>query len=288
VNSSVPSGGRTFLEAIRKPGPFVTVELRPPRTGLSYKDSMDVWIDMYHSIQRLVRKGRTVFLTDNAVGTLEEENLAHLTSNLPDGVSASQLVPFLTCKHTLDYCMLYASRAESKGFEALTVLGGDKFAGPPRCLPHAYLLRDQIRQKMPGLSLGGWLNPHRPPEEQLGFIESPNFTADFVLTQVVSHHSVQAVAETLEQADKRGIDLPMIFGVFLYRSANPKTLARLGDYFPVPGDELTQEFEAGDSADEICARTIRELRKVGADKIYVSNLGFSRVENRLARVLAQV
>ncbi|MFT5434582.1 MAG: hypothetical protein ACI9OJ_005296, partial [Myxococcota bacterium] len=205
MNSSVPSGGRTFLEAIRKPGPFVTVELRPPRTGLSYQDSMDVWIDMYHSIQRLVRKGRTVFLTDNAVGTLEEENLAHLTSNLPDGVSASQLVPFLTCKHTLDYCMLYASRAESKGFEALTVLGGDKFAGPPRCLPHAYLLRDQIRQKMPGLSLGGWLNPHRPPEEQLGFIESPSFTADFVLTQVVSHHSVQAVAETLEQADKRGI-----------------------------------------------------------------------------------
>ena len=278
----------TFLEAIKKPGPYVTVELRPPRTGLSYTDSMDVWIDMYHSVQRLVRKGRTVFLTDNAVGTLEEENLTHLMGNLPEGVSAAQLVPFLTCKHTLEYCLLYARRAASNGFEALTVLGGDKFAGPPRCLPHAYLLREKIRAEVPGLALGGWLNPHRAPEEQLGFVESQSFTADFALTQVVSHYSLREVAETLEEADKRGITLPFVFGVFLYRSANAKTLARLGSYFPVPAEEITAEFEAGSTADEICARTIRELRSVGADKIYVSNLGFGRVESRLSRVLALV
>ena len=277
-----------FLEAIKQPGPLVTVELRPPRTGLSYAESMDVWIDMYHSVQRLSRAGRTVFLTDNAVGTLEEENLSHLTANLPEGVSASQLVPFLTCKHTLDYCMLYAARAASKGFEALTVLGGDKFAGPPRCLPHAYELRQHIQAKLPQLALGGWLNPHRPVEEQLGFVESPTFTADFALTQVVSHHSVAAVAETLEEADKRGIKLPMVFGVFLYKSANPNTLSRLGEYFPVPATELTREFDSGAAADEICARTIRELRAVGADKIYVSNLGFRRVENRLKNILDRV
>ncbi len=281
-------GESSFLEAVRAPGPLVTVELRPPRTGLSYADSMDIWIDMYHSIQRLARNGRTVFLTDNAVGTLEEENLTHLTANLPEGVSVSQLVPFLTCKHTLDYCLLYATRAASKGFEALTVLGGDKFAGPPRCVPHAYLLREEIRERVPELSLGGWLNPHRPAAEQVAFVGAPHFTADFVLTQVVSHHSVRAVAETLEEADKRGVDLPMVFGVFWYRSANANTLARLGDYFPVPAEALTREFEAGQSADEICARTIRELRAVGAEKIYVSNLGFRRVENRLEKILAHV
>lgn len=283
-----PDTPASFLEAVRRPGPYVTVELRPPRTGLSYADSMDLWIDMYHSIQRLVRAGRTVFLTDNAVGTLEEENLTHLTSNLPDGVSAGLLVPFLTCKHTFDYCMLYASRAASKGFEALTVLGGDKFAGPPRCLPHAYMLRERIRDRAPSLRLGGWMNPHRPTEEQLGFLQAPDFHADFVLTQVVSHHSISAVARTLEEADKRGIDLPMVFGVFRYRSANPKTLARLGDYFPVPAEELTREFEVGDTADEICARTIRELRAVGADKVYVSNLGFRGVERGLRKILLYV
>ena len=34
------------------------------------------------------------------------------------------------------------------------------------------------------------------------------------------------------------------------------------------------------SGEQICARTIRALRDIGADKVYVSNLGFRRVEQR--------
>ncbi len=274
-----------FLDDIRRPGPLVTVELRPPRTGLSYEDSMDVWIDMYHSIQRLARKGRYVFLTDNAVGTDEEENLTHLTSNLPDGVDAAQLIPFLTCKHALSYCLMYASRAASQGFEALTVLGGDKFAGPDRCLPHAYQLRQKILERTGSLRLGGWVNPHRPAEEQVGFLTAPEFSADFALTQVVSHHALDRVEALMAALEAQGADLPLVFGVFYYRSANPRTLARLGEYFPVPEAQLAAEFEGGATAEEICARTIRELRGVGADKIYVSNLGYRRVEAKLAEIL---
>jgi len=249
---------------------------------------MDTWIDMHHSIQRLSRAGRHVFLTDNAVATAEEENLSHLAGNLPEGTNPSQVIPFLTCKHTLDYCLLYANRAAAGGFEALTVLGGDKFAGPPRCLPHAFQLRQRIREHVPGLTLGGWVNPHRPAHEQVAFATMPEFTADFLLTQVVSHHSLDAVTAYQSEAAQAGLDLPTIYGVFLYRSANPKTLARLSDYFPVPTGELTAEFEAGASPEEVCARTIRGLRDVGAEKIYVSNLGFRRVEATLSRVLALV
>ena len=120
----------SFLRRLIAPGPLVTVELRPPRSGLEAAESMDVWIDMHHSLQALARAGRPVLITDNAVAVQEEENLAHLTANLPDGLSPKSIAPFLTCKHTLEYCLLYASRAASAGFGALTVLGGDRFGGP--------------------------------------------------------------------------------------------------------------------------------------------------------------
>ncbi len=62
----------------------------------------------------------------------------------------------------------------------------------------------------------------------------------------------------------------------------------LGRFFPVPAEEITREFEAGVEAEEICARTIRELRAVGAEKVYVSNLGSRDAGRRLQRILARV
>ena len=81
---------------------------------------------------------------------------------------------------------------------------------------------------------------------------------------------------------------PGVFGVFLYRSANPATLAKLADFFPVPAAELTREFEAGATSEEICARTVRALRDVGADKVYLSNLGFQQVETRYRKIMERV
>ena len=75
-----------MLQRLRQDRPLAAVELRPPRTGLSAADSMELWIDMYHSIQRLARHDTVIFLTDNAVGLSEEENLAHLTANLAGDV----------------------------------------------------------------------------------------------------------------------------------------------------------------------------------------------------------
>jgi hypothetical protein len=283
--STTARGSSTVLQRLREDRPLAAVELRPPRTGLSTAESMDVWIDMYHSIQRLARRDTVIFLTDNAVGQSEEENLAHLTANLAGDVDPRRIVPFLTSKHSLEYCLMHASRAASRGFEAITVLGGDHTAGPPRCVPHARELRTLIRRRVPALDLGGWANPHRPADEQVTFLLDSRFQADFYLTQIVSHHSIRSVERFLTETRRRGVPYPGVFGVFLYRSAKPATLAKLADFFPVPAAELTREFESGMTPEEICAKSVRMLREAGADKVYLSNLGFQEVEVRYRRIV---
>ncbi|NNG17216.1 MAG: hypothetical protein HKM89_12120 [Gemmatimonadales bacterium] len=285
MNSGPAPAPARFLNRLGDDHPLIAVELRPPRSGMSYAESMDVWIDMYHSIQRLARRDTLIFLTDNAVGQSEEENLAHLTANLAADVDPSRVVPFLTCKHSLDYCVLHAKRAASFGFRALTVVGGDKTAGPSRCVPHASELRRVLRERVPGLCFGGWANPHRETDEQIDFLLDENFAADFFLTQIVSHHQLGVVERFLNRASQRGVALPAVFGVFVYRSANPKTLARLSAFLPVPAEDVTREFEAGVTPEEMCVRTIRALREVGANKIYVSNLGFGGVDRRYRRII---
>ena len=275
-----------LVERLGRPGPLVTVELRPPRSGLSAAEGMDTWIDLNHSIRNLALRDTFVFLTDDAVGSQEEENLGHLAANVGSEVPLSRLVPFLTCKHTLEHCLLYADRAHSLRFEALTVVGGDASVGPPRCVPHSYMLRQQIRDRQPGLSLGGWANPHRDVSKQVDYLGADEFSADFYLTQVVSHHSAGRVEAFLEECDRRGVSTPGIFGVFYYWSAHPGTLGRLGEFFPVPAEELTREFDEGATPEEILAKSLEALRSAGAERVYISNLGHRRVQDRLAKVIA--
>src|ERR671915_342629 len=89
----------SVLRRLREERPLVSVELRPPRSGMSYADSVDAWIDMSQAIRRLARHDTLVFLTDNAVGQAEEENLTHLTANLAGELAPARIVPFLTSKH---------------------------------------------------------------------------------------------------------------------------------------------------------------------------------------------
>jgi hypothetical protein len=247
---------------------------------------MDAWIDTYHAVRSLTRRGTFVFLTDSAVGLKEEDNLRHLVSNLGTDVPRSAVVPFLTCKHPLEYCLAYADRAVQQGFDALVVLGGDKAVGPPRCVEHAWQLREEIRRHQPGLALGGWANPHGDPVSQVAHLLAGHVNAEFYLTQIVSHHSRGSVERFLEEGGRRGLRLPGIFGVFFYRSASPRTLAALQSFLPVPADALTREFAAGATAEEICARSIRELRAAGARHFYISNLPIGRAAPTLQRILA--
>ena len=82
--------------------------------------------------------------------------------------------------------------------------------------------------------------------------------------------------------------LPGLYGVFFYRSANRRTLETLQSFLPVPIEELTAEFAAGATAEDVCARTIRALMSVGARHFYISNLPIGRAQNVLATILERV
>src|SRR5216110_1868782 len=112
-----------LLAALRSGSSVIAAELQPPRAELAAHEGMDAWIDTYHAVRRLSRQGTFVFLTDSAVGTQEEDNLRHLVTNLGNDVPRERIVPFLTSKHSLEYCLSYADRARQSGFPALVVLG---------------------------------------------------------------------------------------------------------------------------------------------------------------------
>lgn len=280
--------GSALVDALRNGSPVLSVELRPPRAELDAAAGLNAWIDTYHAVRGLVRSKTFVFLTDSAVGAAEENNLRHLLINLGADVPRERVVPFLTAKHSLDFCLAYAERAWQAGFKGLVILGGDRTIGPPRCVEHAWQLRQAIRARVPGLALGGWANPHGDPVEQADYVEASHFTAEFFLTQVVSHHDMRAVERFARELSRRQVATPAVFGVFYYRSANPKTLTTLRKFLPVPIEEITNEFAAGASAEVICARTIRALRDANVDNVYVSNLPLDSARQTLDRIMALV
>ena len=263
-------------------------ELRPPRAELATAEGMEAWIDTYHAVQRLTRQGTFVFLTDSAVGAAEEDNLRHLVTNLGNDVPRERIVPFLTSKHSLEYCLSYAERAHQHGFPALVILGGDKAVGAPRSVEHAWQLRQMLRTRDQGLALGGWANPHADPERQVDYLTAGNFNAEFYLTQVVSHHHADRVARFVAAGERRGLILPGLFGVFYYRSANPRTLNALKGFLPVPEEGLAQDFASGATPEDVCARTIRALMDAGARHFYISNLPITRAQHVLAHILEKV
>jgi 5,10-methylenetetrahydrofolate reductase len=277
-----------FIEALRSGAPTIAAELRPPRAELDSNQGMDAWIDMYHAIRSLTRQDVKVCLTDSAVGQQEENNLRHLVNNLGRDVPRERILPFLTTKHSLEFCLSYAEQAWQHGFSSLVVLGGDKTVGRARSVEHAWQLREAIRAREPRLALGGWANPYGDPARQVDYLLENCFTAEFFLTQIVSHLDAAPVKAFLEEGRSRRLDLPGVFGVFYYRSANPKTLQSLARFLPVPVEKLAAEFDAGATPIDVCARTLRSMMDLGARHFYISNLPLHTASSTLTAILEKV
>jgi hypothetical protein len=276
----------SYLSLLRRESStVVAVELRPPRAELEAAEGMDAWIDTYHAIRSLTRHDVRVMVTDSAVGAQEENNLRHLVANLGDAVGRHKVIPFLTTKHSLEFCLAYADQAVHNGFPSLVVLGGDKHVGRARSLEHAWQLRKLIRERHPNLELGGWANPIADPLRQIEFLLRPDAHADFYLTQIVSHHQADQVGAFLEAGRSNGLVMPGVFGVFYYRSANVKTLEMLSQFLPVPVEALKQELAQGATPIDVCARTIRFLIDIGARHFYVSNLPAKKTAATLNTIL---
>jgi 5,10-methylenetetrahydrofolate reductase len=283
------SGVLSLLGALQSRSGIIAAELRPPRAELDSYEGMDAWIDMYHAVRTLTRQDNAVFLTDSAVGTQEENNLRHLVNNLGRDVPHERVVPFLTSKHSLEFCLSYAEQAWQHGFAALVVLGGDRTVGRARCVEHAWELRRAIRAREPRLALGGWANPYADAARQADYIADDRFTAEFYLTQVVNHLEIAPVVRFVDETRRRGLDhVPGVFGVFYYRSANLKTLSALRQFLPVPVEALAAEFAAGATSIDICARTLRALMDLGIRHFYISNLPASRASSTLNAILERI
>jgi hypothetical protein len=277
-----------LVEALKGDASVIAAELRPPRAELGSMEGMDAWIDMYHAVRSLTRQDIRVFLTDSAVGTQEENNLRHLVTNLGSALARDRVVPFLTSKHSLEYCLTYAEHAWQQGFPSLVVLGGDKSVGRPRCVEHAWQLRREIHAHEPRLSLGGWANPQGSAPTQVDYLLDECFTAEYYLTQIVSHLNIEPVERFTSEARRRGVTVPGMFGVFYYRSANPRTLQVLREFLPVPVDKLIAEFESGATPVDVCARTIRAMLDIGVRHFYISNLPLGKASATLHAIMERV
>src|SRR2546428_5677413 len=278
----------SLLKALVDPKRFLlNVEMCPPRMDLPLEQSVDAWIDSNRLMRKITSLGRFVFMTDGAIGRREEPNLRHVTINLGAEADRGRIIPILTTKHSLEYCLEFAKRSYTLGFTSMVVLGGDKSDDTPRCVEHAYELRRLIRQSVPGITLGGWASPHGG-RRQVEFILHPEYSADFYMAQIVSHYQTRAIDEFLNETVRLGVKIPGIFGVFYYRSASTNTLDMLSRFFPLPIAELKRDFEAKLAPEEICARSIHALLNRGVKNVYVSNLPMATATEKLARIETRV
>ena len=273
-------------ETVESRRAVISAELRPPRAELATAASMDAWIDTYHAVKSLTRDDTFVFLTDSAVGLERgrqpapsgqqprERRAALERRAIPDDEASAGVLPGVR-----------RSRISAR----IRVAGGAgrRQERRPAALRGACVAAARAHPRAPAdLALGGWANPHADAAAQVRPPDVDRVTAEFYLTQIVSHHSRPQVERFLEEAERQGVALPGLFGVFYYRSANRANAADVEGFLPVPVDELTREFGGGASAEEVCARSIRELRAAGVRHFYISNLPLGRAAATLDRVMA--
>src|SRR3954453_16127141 len=114
----------SLLRSLRDPGRFLlNVEMCPPRMNLPLHQRVEAWIESNQLMRKITSLGSFVFMTDGAIGRREEPNLRHVTINLGSDADRSRIVPILTTKHTLEYCLDFAERSYTLGFTSLVVLG---------------------------------------------------------------------------------------------------------------------------------------------------------------------
>src|SRR5207237_6832594 len=151
----------SLLKALRDSKHFLlNIEMCPPRMDLPLEQSVEAWIDSNRLMRKITSLGRYVFMTDGAIGRREEPNLRHVTINLGAEADRGRIIPILTTKHSLEYCLEFAKRSYTLGFTSLVVLGGDKSDDTPRCVEHAYELRRLIPHRGPALPRARWARPH--------------------------------------------------------------------------------------------------------------------------------
>src|SRR5262249_54803258 len=115
---------------------------------------------------------------------------------------------------------------------------------------------------------------------------------DFYMAQIVSHYQPRAIDEFVNETHRLGVKIPGIYGVFYYRTPNPRTFSMLSKFLPVPLGVFKEDFARKVPPEEIFARSVDPLVQRGVKNVYVSNLPmstagqtFTRVESRVEEML---
>ncbi len=212
-------------------------------------------------------------VTDSAVGAQEENNLRHLVTNLGPDVPRQSVVPFLTTKHSIDFCLGYADQVVQHGFPGARRARRRQTRGP-RARGRARVAAAPAHSRRAIPSCRSAAGPTRPATRPVRWPSWARASSPPTSTSRRSCRIIASATSTgfLREADRQGVTAPGMFGVFYYRSAKTSTLQTLSQFLPVPVDELSAEFAAGATPVDVCARSIRELMALGVRHFYVSNL----------------
>ena len=163
----------------------MSAELRPPRAELALRQG---WTRDRHLSrgQRAGARRTYVFLTDSAVGARRKQS-ATLVINLGSDVPRDRVVPFRP--PSTRWISISAYRQSlAAGFSSLVVLGGDRSSRTATlCLttPGSSARRFASTCRTSRSAAGP--NPHADAVKQAAFVDDDRFSAEFFLTQVVSH-----------------------------------------------------------------------------------------------------
>ena len=158
-------------------------------------EGMDAWIDTYHAIRALDAPGRRRSSSPTAPSARRKRTTCG-TSSRTSGATLprDRVVPFLTSKHSLDFCLsLCRAGVAARVSRRSSCSAATRRVGRPRCVEHAWELRqrDPRARAAPRRSAAGRIRTPMPAQ-QVDFLLDDSFTAEFYLTQVVSHLDMRA------------------------------------------------------------------------------------------------
>ena len=226
-----------LLSALRSGSSVFAAELRPPRAELATQRGHGR-VDRHVSRGPAAdaRRARTCSSPTAPSARRRKTTCGTWSLNLGNDVPRDRIVPFLTSKHpTRVPPFIRRARApervqRARGARRRQERRRRRDASSTRGSSRK-LLRDRDRT----LALGGWANPHGDPDRQVDFLDGARFPRRVLpdADRQPSRPSSRWRASSRRRA-RRHLTLPGVFGVFYYRSANPRTLDALRAFLPVP------------------------------------------------------
>ena len=210
-----------LLAALRSGASVFAAELRPPRAELAHAEGMDAWIDTYHAVRRLTRQGTFVFLTDSAVGARGGRQPAapgHESRAATCRASGSCRSSPRSIRSSTA-CRTPSARTRAAFRRSWCSAATSRSARRDRSSTRGSCARCCASATARSRSAAGRIRMAIPSGRST-FSPTPDFHAEFYLTQIVSHHTSRRSRGSCETADGAASTLPGLFGVFYYRSAN--------------------------------------------------------------------